>query len=114
MTIQIGDVLREFNYHITGGQEFAWKCFGADAWIVDVGYDTSIYFDRKTGEVFSINCYTFDECDFHWINPSYMEAYREECEQRSVGEDEQYVDYDTIIKIVHDSDFEGYIYSGEQ
>jgi hypothetical protein len=43
-----------------------------------------------------------------------MEAYREECEQRSVGEDEQYVDYDTIIKIVHDSDFEGYIYSGEQ
>lgn len=114
MTIQICDVLREFNYRITGGQEFGWKCFGENAWIVDVGYDTSVYFDRMTGEVYAINCYTFDECNFHWINPAYFAAYKEECEKRGVGEDEKYVDYETILSVVHDSDFEGQIYSGEK
>jgi hypothetical protein len=87
--ITIQEFLEIINYRITGGSNYGWQCFGANArWLdceVEGQYSANIVFDAATQEVYTaeISDYRNDRC-YRLINPDYVDAHNSEAKERGV------------------------------
>ena len=100
--ITLKQFLEAGNYRITEGSDFGWRCYGHDAYMLDVligGFDensSTIVFDRKTQEVFEVTAYDYaNERAYRLTNIDYVDARRQEATSRSVSNKEAWegVDY---------------------
>lgn len=89
--MNLAEIMMAFNHKISGGSQYMWNCFGPNAWFLDFENNVSIIIDRMTREVYEVSWYPDtvvakdDEIyEVTWVNPSYIGAYKEECESRRV------------------------------
>lgn len=102
--MKILETLTELRLEVRDGWKFMWKCFGDNAYAIDLGPRgsiTSIVYDIETQEVYEMSF--MDELDsplinYTWVNPAYRDAYLEEREEKLNG--------DTDVKEVDIPDFE--------
>lgn len=104
--MNLSEIMLAFNHKISGGQQYMWKCFGPNAWFIDFENNVSIIIDRFTREVYEVSWYPDDGIErdevleVSWINPSYIEAYKTECDERKVEMPEFRDDLDALIREV--------------
>ncbi len=76
-----------FNNRITGGIEYQWQCY-PDARFLDYESDYghgSVIFNTNTQEVYCAEVTTKEhKYQYRWLNPTYLEAYRNECKEKNV------------------------------
>lgn len=96
------------NYHITGGADFLWNCFGENSRWIDFQNDDkvnySIVFDTVTQTVYKavITDYEKDN-NYLIVNPDYMDSYVNEAKSKNVEYDCAYDDVKyTILECVND------------
>lgn len=104
--ISVKDFMEIINYRITDGSDFAWNCFGYDAYHLSSwdekqdGYSLGITFDTKTQTV-----YVVEACDYknnrayRVINPEYKTLYEAEALDRNIDDvawdDVRWIDLET-------------------
>jgi hypothetical protein len=102
--IKIENVQKEFGYKVTHGSEFMWKCFGDNAWSLDMD-NLCITFNPKNGEVFMLEFDTpyGDDPDaiYRWVAPEYEVAHYREGQERGypVGNKYQCYSYSSFVKM---------------
>ena len=83
-------------YKITEGSEYGWNCYGENAYSLDSwngeqeGYSMTIVFDTKTQEVYEVQVCDFSEenyAAYRYMNPKYVENYKQECQERNVTDE---------------------------
>lgn len=77
------------NFKITGGSDYGWKCFGADARYLDSEepnqYNAHIVFGTEKFTVFIAEVHDYvNNRSYRWINPEYQGAYDKEAKKRKV------------------------------
>jgi hypothetical protein len=106
--ITLKDFMETVDYRITEGSEYCWNSFGPNAYQIDSwnqehgegGYSISVVFDTVDQTVYNFEAwdYTSDRC-YRWINPNYIEAYKQECVERDIEfteafDDVKFIDLD--------------------
>jgi hypothetical protein len=91
--ITLKDFMETIQYKITEGSDYCWNCYGPNAHSLDSwndeqgagGYTITTVFDKQDQTVYQMEAwdYTNDRC-YRWIDPTYIDAYKEECEHRDV------------------------------
>ena len=71
---------------IISADKMQYNCFGDYCFIIDDGFDISVYFDILTHEIYMVEKFAEeDEPSDVWINLNYKDAYFAECDQRCPG-----------------------------
>jgi hypothetical protein len=91
--------LKEFmeiaDYRITEGSTYGWKCYGYNAYQLDSwngvhgqgGYSLCVVFDTKTQVVYEVQAHDYTNYRaYRIINPEYTNAFKNECDDRSVAD----------------------------
>jgi len=93
------------DYRITEGSDYQWQCFGPTAYRLDSwngdhdGHTVTILFDTATQEVYQVEAFDYKrERAYRMTNPEYLEAFKAECEQRSVIDEAWERDDGTPVK----------------
>ena len=100
------DVLEAVEYRFSSGDRYLWQCYGDDSVYLNlkdvqdrpVG---SILFDSNTAEVYEITVEVpGEQLCYRWINPEFVDDYRDEAESRGVDpdiawDDVKYTDIET-------------------
>jgi hypothetical protein len=111
--IEMKEFFEAVEYKITEGSDYGWECYGPNshrlsAWNgkhSDGGWSADIVFSTKSQKVYEVTvCDMTNNRAYRMINPSFVEKYKKEAEQRSVSanqawDDVNYTDLDV------DSDF---------
>jgi len=111
--IEMKEFFEAVGYKITEGSDYGWECYGPyshrlSAWNgkhSDGGWSADIVFSTKSQKVYEVTvCDMTNNRAYRMINPSFVEKYKKEAEQRSVSsnqawDDVNYTDLDV------DSDF---------
>jgi len=92
------DIIQAAGARISGGDPYLWECYGPNANFLEFrtaqgqGYCHCV-FDTKTYDVYYVYVEIpgKNQC-WQWNNPSYIEAYLDECERRKVDPYEAYDD----------------------
>lgn len=90
------DFLEAIDFKITDGSEYCWECYGPNARYLDshgpnLNQDYSIHciFDSKDQTVYAIEAWDYrNNREYRWMDPDYVDAYREEAELKDVDPDE--------------------------
>lgn len=100
--ISMQDYMEAIQYKITGGSEYQWQCFGSNARYLDCEshdyFTVNIVYDTVTQEVYSMEVWDYQaDRTYRWINPDYLEAYKQDCENHNVDfrnafDDQNYID----------------------
>lgn len=106
--ITLNQFLDAGNYRINNGSDYGWRCYGNNAYIIDLqsgaNFDSnsaSIVFDRNTQEVFEVTvCDDTNDRAYRLTNVDFAEAYRAEAKGRKVScteawEGINYIDLET-------------------
>lgn len=89
--MQLYEIIQAANFKITEGSEYLWKCYGANARILDFsdfkGEDAGVscIFDFETKMVYEVSIYTKNHKYYRWIDSDYIEAYKNECQEKNVS-----------------------------
>lgn len=88
--INLQSFLEAIEFKISGGSEYLWNSFGNNVRTIESSvlnrYSASATFDTETNEVYMVEAHDEDlEISFRMINPDYINAYIDECEQRNVN-----------------------------
>lgn len=106
--ISLDTILKLGNYKISGGSEYLWKSFGANARFLDFkDNDLSAVFDTETTEVYSVEI-TDRKRDvvYRLVNKAYRDDYYAEAESRGLERGKEYGDLDlTLVDLEEDHDF---------
>ena len=111
--------LKEFmeiaNYRITEGSDYGWQCYGHNTYQLDSwnglqnGYSLCIVFDTKTQVVYEVQAHDYANYRaYRVINPEYVNAFKNECDDRDVSDQAWERDDGTPINYIDlevDSDF---------
>jgi hypothetical protein len=76
------------HFQITGGSPYQWNCFGSHARFLDFNsskfdVEFNIIFDYTNQEVFQAFLY-LNGSAFRWINPKYLQAFKDESYSRNI------------------------------
>lgn len=89
--ITVRDFMETVEYRITEGSDYGWQSFGPNAYSLSYwngdyeGHAISMIFDRKNQTVYTMDAVDYsNNRAYRWINPDYLEAYRNEVGERSV------------------------------
>ena len=92
--ITLSNFINAINYKITGGSDYGWQCFGANArWLdsEDKKYTANAVFDSETQTVFLAEVHDYvNNRSYRWTNPNYADAHKEEANLRKVDVDQAY------------------------
>lgn len=95
--INLKDFCEAVEYKISGGSEFQWECFGANARYLDAddtSYDSSKYsinaiFDSVSYIVYQMEVWDYaNNREYRWMHPDYAKAYKDEAKVRKVKKNE--------------------------
>ena len=110
--MKLEDVMKAFDYNVSAGSEFLWKCYPNARYIdfnrindsVEVG---SVLFNTRTQEVYEANTSVAmpsgESCEYQWVNPEFKQARDDEAAERGV--DYQYA-FDDVRYITIESETE--------
>jgi hypothetical protein len=80
-----------FDYKISGGSEYQWKCFGDNARFMDFESEHahgSIIFDTVNQTVYCSEVSTKEEkYQYRWLNPDFINSYRQEAIEKNIDPD---------------------------
>lgn len=103
--ITLKDFMETIQYKITEGSEYCWDCYGPNAYSLDSwngesdegGHTITTVFDKQDQTVYQMEAwdYTNHRC-YRWINPNYIDEYKEECERRDIDFKNAYDNVDFI------------------
>jgi hypothetical protein len=87
--MSIKQILETFNYQITEGSPYQWKCYGPNARFLDFESDLangSIIFDSKNQTVYQAEVWLKDSYDspYRYIHSDFVEAHTKESKARGV------------------------------
>lgn len=91
--ITIKQFMELVDYRITDTCDYLWYCYGPDARSMDSwngrhedgGYTISMVYDCHNKTVYELSAYDYvHNRAYRWINPNYLEAFKDECKSRSV------------------------------
>lgn len=95
--VEFKEWLEAVGYRITEGSEFAWQCFGPNAYSLDAwdgnsdGTSFSIVSDTRNQTVYMVEAHDYRKNrSYRLFNTAYRDAYRDEARQRGVDPDEAY------------------------
>jgi hypothetical protein len=101
--ITLKEWLEIVEYRITEGDTYLWHCFGHDAHTLSSwngehdGHSFYIVFDTKTQEVYNVEaCDYKNERAYRYINPDYMDDYKQMAADRSVNHAQAWDDVDFV------------------
>jgi hypothetical protein len=89
--MKLKKVLKLFDYRITEGGKFLWKCFGDNVWTLDFNSaedyrnGVSVTYDTVTTKVYymTFSCAAGDT-SYTWVDPDYEVAYGKERKARNI------------------------------
>lgn len=89
MTTVFQELIEANNFEITGGSEYQWQCFGFNARYLDFDqedrFSINCVFDTADHTVYIIEAWDYvNHREYRWINPGYIEAYKEACKENEV------------------------------
>jgi len=93
--MKIADTNLAFNHQITEGAEYQWQCFPNGRFL---DYESeyahgSVVFDVQTQRVYSAEVNDKeDKFRYRWVDPEYIQAYRDESKERNVDPDQAWDD----------------------
>ena len=102
--LNLKDFFTATQYRITEGSNYGWDCYGPNAYAIDAwngdhnGHSATVIFDRETQEVYEVQIADYkNQRAYRLINEAYKDAFKKECDQRSVPNDDawdevQYID----------------------
>jgi len=106
--ITLKQFLEAGQYRVNNGTEYGWKCYGDNAYIIDlqagISYNSngaSIVFDQLTQEVFEVAAHDYtNNRAYRLINTNFAEAHKTESGRRSASCNEawdevNYIDLET-------------------
>ena len=107
-------MLQEFieanEFKITGGSDFGWNCFGANARYIDCDqedtFSISALFDSQTQEVYVIEAWDYaNNREYRWIDPRYKSEYDREAQEKEIDPNEsldgkRYIDLELVDDIL--------------
>lgn len=88
--ITIEDFLQTVNYRITGGSDYGWRCFGANARFLDseAGRDqagASMIFDEVTQTVYQVTAHDYrQQRAYRWTHPDWVDQHQQEMTNRGI------------------------------
>ena len=101
--ITLRDFMEVTDYKITEGSDFLWSCYGTnvhrlDSWNQDQdGHTVNIVFDTTTQEVYEMGvCDYSNNRAYRWMNPAYIEVYRDEAKSKGVNPDMAWDEVDFV------------------
>jgi hypothetical protein len=116
-----------FNYRITEGDTYGWRCYGQNAYQLSAwngihdtgGWSGNIVVDSENQTVYEVTvCDYTNQRAYRIINPDYTKSHNEEAKSRGVSaneawDDVNYVDLDVVddfiqkaVAIVNDEDYD--------
>ena len=106
--MRIDQVIEEFEYKISGGDVYLWKCYGSNARILDMGkaeVGGYIIFDSESQYVYEVLVWRDDD-QYRWIDEHYVSAYKKEASERGINpkiayDDVDYIDIDNENEMLH-------------
>jgi len=89
--MKLKKILKLFDYRISEGSEFMWKCFGPNARYLDfispdsIQNSVSVVYDTLTTKIYAMDfcCETVDGV-YSWVDPKYEVAHARECKEHNV------------------------------
>lgn len=95
--MQLKDVNESLNHQISGGSEYDWQCYGANARFLDYtsSYATSsCVFDTLTQEIYEVHVeFTNSEKrPYRWLNPNTKQTMYDESAYREIDADQAWDD----------------------
>lgn len=97
------DYFEAIEYKITEGSDYLWQCYGPDAHQLDSqteDYTINVVFDKLNQTVYQLEAWDYrTDRYYRWINPSYLEAFKDECSEREI-------DYRNAIDTINFIDLE--------
>jgi hypothetical protein len=82
------DYFEAIEYKITEGSDYLWQCYGPDAHQLDSqteDYTINVVFDKLNQTVYQLEAWDYrTDRYYRWINPSYLEAFKDECTEREI------------------------------
>jgi hypothetical protein len=89
--MKLKKILKLFDYRISEGGQFLWKCFGDNVWTLDFNSPddyrngVSVTYDTVTTKVYylSFSCAVGDT-SYIWVDPDYEVAYGKERKARNI------------------------------
>lgn len=99
---KLQEFLTAIQYKITDGAAFQWHCYGPFAhnistWNdsnIEGGYNAAVIFNTENQTVYEVQVSDFStNRSYRWIDPTYLEEFKNEAEQRDV---EYQQDYDDV------------------
>jgi hypothetical protein len=96
--IMLKEIMEAFDYKVSGGAEYLWKCFPNARYIEfesEYAY-VNILISTVNQTVYEavVDIKTNDEIVYRWFNPEYIDAYKKEYASRSITMD---LDYQDVI-----------------
>jgi hypothetical protein len=91
--ITLKDFMEVTGYRITEGSDYGWNCYGPNAHQLDSwngiheegGHTICVVFDTKDQTVYELEAWDYTNSRmYRWINPTYLKAYKDECQQRNI------------------------------
>ncbi len=100
-----------FNYRITEGDTFGWRCYGPNAYQLSAwngihdsgGWSGSIVFDSENQTVYEVTvCDYTNQRAYRIINPDYMKSYNEEAKSRGILANEAWDNVNYVVLEIDD------------
>lgn len=106
--MRLDQVLEEFEYTVSGGSDYLWKCYGPNARFLDMGkagVGGCIVFDSESQYVYEVQVWRDDD-QYRWIDEHYVSAYKKEASERGIDpkiayDDVGYIDIDNENEMLH-------------
>jgi hypothetical protein len=99
------------DYKITEGSDYAWQCYGHDAYMLDSwngeqdGYSFTVIFDTKTQVVYEVQAHDYvHQRAYRMINEDFKKKNKKEARKRDINRDEAWDDVD-YVDLETDDDF---------
>jgi hypothetical protein len=85
--ITLKNFLQAVDYSITGGSDYGWACYGANARYLDCDesnqYSINCIFDSVDQTVYSVEAWDYlNDREYRWVHPDYIEQLKAESVQR--------------------------------
>jgi predicted HicB family RNase H-like nuclease len=103
--MKLSEVCNTFDYRISGGSEYCWKCYGENARFLDFESEFghgSVIFDSMDQTVFSAEISANADGEdnlpspYRWLNPVWKDEYLAECKEKNIQPNNAWDDVDWI------------------
>lgn len=87
--MNLRELFEAFDYHVSGGSQYQWNCFGPYARYLDFEIDEgkvvgSVIFDTVNQTVYQAEVWPTEGNPYRWTNPAFIDACKQEFKDNKV------------------------------